>query len=99
MNLLYRQEKEKILVKTVDKDILPKCETFSRGDFDSLLAQTGCVGIRIYFGMKEDMKICAVVVGVDVNNADMVSTDAINNLIIENGTRCPAHCPPPSPLN
>ncbi len=99
MTLLYRNEKENILVKNVDKDILPLCETFSRADFDSLLAQTGCVGVRIYFGMKEDLKISAVVVGVDANNADMVASDSSNNIIIENSIRCPVVCPPSSDLN
>ena len=99
MNGRYRAEKDAILAKGVSLNILPICETFSRADFDTLFAQPGCIGVRIYLGMKDNLDISAVVVGVNGNNEDMINPESLNNVIIENGFRCPADCPPKSELN
>lgn len=103
LNRRYRCDKDKILKPEVNPDVLPICETFNREYFDGVLGQSGCVGIRIYFGMKENGDVCAVVVGVNSANEDMINgnsgTSKSEDLIIENGERCPAACPPPSELN
>lgn len=99
MNLLYRAEKDAILQEGVSSNTLPLSETFSRADFDTLLAQHGCKGIRIYYGMKTNLEVSAVIVGVNGNNEDMINPLTLNNVIIENSVRCPADCPPKSALN
>ena len=89
--------------------ILPTCETFDRAAFDKLLAQDGCVGVRIYYGMDEDLNVNLVVVGVNekdhdirpsasslkkVKNDDMIDEPV---LALASGLRCPPYCPPPPP--
>jgi hypothetical protein len=70
-------------------------ETFSAEAFRKLLDQPGCVGVRIYYGMKEDLKICAILVGVDVQDRDMVGVlkGGEDEVIIEDGKFCPPFCP------
>ena len=100
MTTLHRREKENILdAAAKNQGTLPKCETFSRDVFDAILAQAGCDGIRIYYGMDELMKVHALIVGVNVNDEDIVDRESLNSLIIENSRRCPDDCPPASPLN
>ena len=103
LNRRYRNDKDKMLQPDIDPNVLPICETFNREYFDGVLAQGGCTGIRIYFGMKVNGDVCAVVVGVNAANEDMINgnsgTAKEENLIIENGERCPNACPPPSELN
>lgn len=55
-------------------DIIPICETFDRADFDALLAQPGCTGVRIYYGMDDALGLHAVIVGVDAQDRDMLPT-------------------------
>lgn len=101
----YRNGKRDILKPSVDENILPICETFDRAEIDSLLAQTGCEKLRLYFGLNEDENVCAILVGVNENDEDMIpSTDSEDQLgtrrmILERGHRCPPLCPPKSALN
>jgi hypothetical protein len=83
-------------------DILPLSETFNRNDIDLLLAQTGCAAIRIYYGMDSELQLHAVLVAVNEDNEDMLPSTVSNNgedIILEEGQRCPIICPPQSPLN
>src|SRR4051812_48197988 len=73
MNALYRKCKDGILTPTTPKTVLATCETFNREDFDTLLAQPDCVGVRVYYGMHDNMDISAVIVGVNSNNEDMIT--------------------------
>jgi hypothetical protein len=87
-----------------DQDIVPLSETFNRADIDLLLAQDGCEAIRIYYGMDTEMKLHAVLVGVNEDNKDILPSQQINpsveeDIILEEGQRCPIICPPESPLN
>lgn len=101
----YRTNRETILATAYkNQDILPLSETFSRADIDDLLAQSGCQGLRIYYGMTEDDKLHAVMVAVNDQNEDIIpdqenSLISEENIIIEEGQRCPVICPPTSPLN
>lgn len=52
--------------------IVPICETFDRAGFDALLAQPGCVGVRIYYGMDDTLGLHAIIVGVDAENRDIL---------------------------
>lgn len=88
-----------------NSDIVANCETFSKSAVETLLQQTGCTGFRIYYGMDEDLKIHAILVGVNSNDADilplqggLVAEDP-DGTILEEGQRCPPYCPPTSPLN
>ena len=95
MTATYRAEKE---------NILPFSETFERTAFDALLAEDGCEGIRIYFGMNADLMIKVIVVGVNDKNMDILPQEqgstmaAGDGKIVEEGQRCPDYCPPPPHL-
>lgn len=111
MTKKYRDEKENILIRELrDMGIMPVCETFNREAFDTLLQEEGCVGLRIYPGMDEYLKIRLIIVGVNAKGEDILpsgSSSSLSNLapagdgneIVEDGMRCPTICPPPSPLN
>jgi hypothetical protein len=104
MTTQYRSDKEAILATAYQyQNILPGSETFNRNAFDSLLAKEGCAGLRIYYGMDENLKVHAVIVAVNEDNEDILPGE--NTLtengedIVEEGQRCPVICPPSSPLN
>lgn len=100
MTTLYRQDRETILATAYkNQNILPKCETFDRSAFDSVLAQSGCTSIRIYYGMDSNNKVHAVIVGVNSSDEDIIFPNTDNSLIIEEARRCPDDCPPASDLN
>ena len=52
-----------------------------------ILAQTGCVGIRIYYAMDDDGVQQLIVVGVDANENDMCE-----GLLAERSMPCPPYC-------
>jgi len=85
----------------------PVCETFEIEAINQLAAVTGCAYLRIYYGMKEDMNIHAILVAANENNEDILPSQTGSNIVIESGDgviledgyRCPPDCPPESPLN
>lgn len=85
----------------------PICETFSIAAINRLAAVAGCAYLRIYYGMKEDMSIDAVMVAANADNEDIlpsetgssISAETGEPVILEDGFRCPPDCPPKSPLN
>lgn len=100
----YRSDKEAILATAYqNQNILPNSETFNRNAFDTLLATEGCAGIRIYYGMDENLKLHAILVAVNEDNEDLLpqqnSLTVTDPPIVEEGQRCPDLCPPPSELN
>lgn len=98
MTTVFRENRDGILLEQYQGlDILPKCESFDRDLIDEVLAQEGCTGIRIYYGMSEDNKIHAILVGFDANDEDILT--AGDPKIIEGARRCPTECPPSSDLN
>ena len=112
MTTLFRKNRDSILVEgSRGQNILPISETFDRAAFDVLLAQPGCAGIRMYYGMDETLKVHIISVGVNASNQDLlafegaqVQTAADGNTepgstIVEAGVRCPTDCGEPSPLN
>lgn len=84
---------------------MPICETFDVNAIRKLLSVPGCSYLRIYYGMKEDNSIHAILVAADENNADILppqnslETNDNNPIIVDEGIRCPPACPPPSSLN
>ena len=106
----YEENKTKILKDEYHGNgILPTCETFERAAFDQLLAQEGCVGIRIYYGMDEESNVKLVAVAVDKNDQDILNSNSNLKkvqayetteepmLALSDGLRCPPFCPPPPP--
>lgn len=86
---------------------LPICETFESEAILSLLSETGCSYLRIYYGMDENKDVHAILVGADEQNADLLpaaegetNQEVVEgNEILEDGYRCPRNCPPTSKLN
>jgi hypothetical protein len=106
MTALYRREMNTILAEQFrDQGILAVSETFDRAAFDTLLSEAGCAAVRIYYGMSADLKVHAVVVGVNSNNEDILPssanalTDDDGPVILEESQRDPMFDTPPSPLN
>jgi len=110
----YRDNKKKILKDEYgNKPILPICETFERQAFEELLAVNGCVKIRAYLGMDEELGVKLIFVAVNDKDEDilpqeqtlpqgdttMLAMTADTTPIVENGSTCPPNCPPPSGLN
>lgn len=62
--------------------------------YEELLAQSGCVGIRIYFGIDENDKLNTVLVGVDREGNDLYLKK-----IYERALVCPPYCSSKNPLN
>ena len=74
MTRRYRDMRNKILKEEFKgQHINAICETFDRKAFDVILAQRGCVGLRMYFGMNESNMIHTIVVGVNEKNEDMIT--------------------------
>ncbi len=103
MTTLYREEKETILASTYqNQNILCNSETFALADVETLVSQTGCAGLRIYYGMDANLKVHAILVGINEEGGDMLPTtdpDEPSEMILETGQRCPTTCPPESALN
>lgn len=93
----YSDNKAVILKAGVDPDILAMSETFERSDIDQILNQQGCVSFRIYYGMSTDLKIHAIMVGVDNQENDILA--AAGPVIKEEGIRCPPYCKVNAGLN
>lgn len=94
MTALYRSQKENILSDSFKgKDILSISETFDSAPFLTVLNKPECKSLRIYFGMSDDLRIHAIIVGVNANNEEILEGENI----IEDGIICPPICPPPPP--
>lgn len=105
----FREQKQKVLSPEFsERNILPDSETFNREAIDRLLAQQGCAGIRVYYGMDEALNVHAILVGVNEKNEDMLPAAATTEaalanatedpVIVEESIRCPPNCPPDSGL-
>jgi hypothetical protein len=83
----------------------PICETFEKEALQKLLDTAGCASLRIYYGMKADNRVDAIIVAVDSEGNDILpplantSPGTTDPVIIEDGYRCPDDCPPSSSLN
>lgn len=83
----------------------PICETFEMAAIQKLLATPGCASLRIYYGMKENREVHAILVAANSEDEDILPLDEASfssedeEVILEDGYRCPPLCPPGSPLN
>jgi hypothetical protein len=90
----YLENKKKVIL---NDSTLPNTETFDSDAFVELLKQPDCVKIRLYYGMKENLEICAIIVGVDSNGNEIyVENKGLNGIeetyVIEDGQKCPPYC-------
>lgn len=65
----------------------PDCEFFARDIVEKILAQEGCVGLRIYHGRNPKGQHALVLVGTDASGADL-----LKGVIAEQGLPCPPYC-------
>jgi hypothetical protein len=61
---------------------------FKREALERILGQTGCVGMRIYYGMHPDGQPALVLVGVDEYGEEMLDGE-----LAERSFPCPPFCP------
>ncbi len=66
---------------------------FGMDILNELLAQEGCMGIRMYYGLNEDGDNELVIVGADANENDMLEK------IADLSSPCPNLCGNPNKLN
>ncbi len=62
-------------------------EFFGRDALSAALNQPGCIGLRIYYGKRNDGTSALVLVGVDSSNADL-----LQGVMLESGVPCPPMC-------
>lgn len=68
---------------------------FGKDIINSIIAQTGCMGIRVYYALDEDGVQQMIMVGVNAEENDM-----FNGVIAERALPCPTYCSGGgSPLN
>ena len=99
----YRNFRDTMLAPDlVGKSVVPTCETFDKELVQTVLDQDGCTGLRIYFSMDQEQRIKVILVGVDVDDNDILPSEidlVDNGSVLEDGMRCPDICPPLSSLN
>lgn len=67
---------------------------FGKNKINSILNQSGCVGIRVYYGLDSTGAKQLVMVGVDSNQ-----NDQYNSIILDRAVPCPAYCGISNDLN
>lgn len=70
-------------------------EKFDAASVKAVLSQPGCISLRIYYGRRVNNTVHAIIVGVDTNGNDIVSSSITENnegIILEDGVRCPPTC-------
>jgi hypothetical protein len=73
----FRNNKGKVIHPNYSgKHILHDCETFDRAAFDQMLNQKGCEKVRLYYGMDDEMRIHAIIIGVDAEGKEILPKQA-----------------------
>ena len=70
-----------------------KAEFFGKEVIQNIIIQENCVGIRVYYGQKDNGTPAVVLVGADANGNDLTQ-----GIIAEKGLPCPPFCPENSTL-
>ncbi len=70
-----------------------KSGAFHKDQVLALLAQPGCVGLRIYHGRNADNTPALILTGIDANDSDLTGE------ILERHYPCPPVCGGANPLN
>jgi hypothetical protein len=82
----------------------PVSESFEISAVQKLLATEGAAFLRVYYGMKENQEVDAILVAVNAEGEDIlpsattVTASADEPVVLEDGYRCPEFCPGDSPL-
>ena len=71
-----------------------KAHFFGRDIMESILAQSGCVGIRFYHALNDSGEQTLIMVGADSNGDDLV-----DGVIGEFSKPCPSYCSSTNSLN
>jgi len=71
-----------------------KAHFFGINKINSVLQQTGVMGIRFYYGQEDNGTRNLILVGTDANENDMTT-----GIIIETGIPCPSKCGVVNELN
>lgn len=98
----YKANREEILADEYKgRDILAYSEAFDVDAILTLIANTLCRKMRIYYGMDNAKKVHAILVAVDGNGKDILPNDpgVPTPMIVEDAIRCPDQCPAASDLN
>jgi hypothetical protein len=101
----YRANKKKILAPGIPDGILPNSETFSKDAVLKLLSHPRAAAFRVYYSMAEDLSLHALLVAADETGTDILPLlnaaegGDDNGDILDEATRCPLSCPPPSELS
>ncbi len=66
---------------------------FGRDILEELLAQEGCMGLRMYYGLNEDGDSELILVGADADENDMLEK------VADVSSPCPNWCSSPNKLN
>jgi hypothetical protein len=66
---------------------------FGKDILEEILAQSGCEGIRMYYGIDENGNKELVLVGADSKENDMTE------FVVDLSNPCPPTCSKPNPLN
>ncbi len=67
---------------------------FGKNIINDILAQDGCMGIRIYYALDENGKKQLIIVGANQNEDDIYQ-----GIIAERSSSCPPFCDSGNPLN
>ena len=78
---------------------LTLAQFFGKNIINSILAQPGCVGIRIYYAKDATGKKILIMVGADANENDMLGTPSAPGVIADFALPCPNHCSINNALN
>lgn len=87
------------------RNILCICDTLNKAAIAALVNKPECAAIRLYYGMNADLQVCPIIVAVDQNNEDILppistlGSGVVSEDIVDDASKCPPFCPPPSPLN
>jgi hypothetical protein len=77
-----------------------KAHFFGKNKIDEVMAQSGCIGIRIWYGIgpndEDEMAPQLYIVGVDVNGNDILPTG--QEKVLDASMPCPKYCPTGSSL-
>lgn len=71
-----------------------KAHFYGKNKLNEMLAQTGCVGLRMYRAIDANGVLELVIVGVNSSGADLTS-----GLILDRSVPCPSNCDASSALN
>lgn len=71
----------------------PKGHFIGKDLIEEILAQSGCKGIRVYYGIDDSDEKVLIFVGADADEDDML------DIIADRSIPCPSHCGSSNDLN